>query len=158
MPTTQHNPKTAHARRFAALMAGCDLGNASEEEALGKFRALRRMAADSGLRIVDVLELPDVKQAIDDQMQPRRQESAALQKAMEQADALREELTARTRDVRKLAELLAQARNTKAGRVAPSRKQGNATRSAGTQAVSDLATLIVVLVLMYLSSFIKGCN
>ena len=149
MPTTQHNPKTAHARRFAALMAGCDLGNASEEEALGKFRALRRMAADSGLRIVDALELPDVKQAIDDQMQPRRQESPALQSALEQATALREELTARMRDVRKMAELLAEARNAPAGRVTPSRQCSEAAHSFGAQSwVFEVGAVLLGLLML----------
>lgn len=108
MPTAQQNPKVINARLIAALMAGSDTGNACEAEAMNKFRALRRMASDAGLRIVDVLELPDVRQAIDDQMRPARQENGNLQKALEQAAALREELTERTRNVRELAELVSQ--------------------------------------------------
>jgi hypothetical protein len=107
MPNAQNNP-AINARRFAALLAGFDTGNGSEEEALAKGRALRRMAADVGLRVVDVMELPEVKQAIDDQMRPARTESPALQEALHRALALQDELTERTRDVRQLAELLSQ--------------------------------------------------
>jgi hypothetical protein len=106
MPTTQHNSKAINARRFAALFAGFDTGNASDEEALSKGRALRRMAADNNLRIVDLLEMPEIRQAIDDQMQPLRKNGRDLETAMEQAAALREELTERTRNVRALAEML----------------------------------------------------
>jgi hypothetical protein len=105
MPSAQTNSKI-NARRFAALLAGFDLGNGSDEEALAKARALRRMAAEAGMRLVDVMELPEVKQAIDDQLHPSRQESAELRDALEQAAALREELTERTRDARRLAEML----------------------------------------------------
>jgi hypothetical protein len=111
MPNVQQNP-AINARRFAALLAGFDTGNACEEEALSKGRALRRMASDAGLRVVDVLELPDVKRAIDDQLRPARKEGPELQEAVERAEALREELTERTRDVRKLAELLRQQEET----------------------------------------------
>ncbi len=107
MPNAQNNTKV-NARRFAALLAGFDLGNTSEEEALAKARVLRRMAADAGMRLVDVMELPDVKQAIDEQLHPAREESAELRDALQEAAALREELTERTRDVRKLADLLRQ--------------------------------------------------
>lgn len=106
MATAQQNTKTFDAKRFAALLAGFDLGNASEEEAMSKGRVMRRMAAQANMRIVDLLELPDVRKAIDDQMQPRREAAPDLREAMEQATALREELTERTRDVRKLAETL----------------------------------------------------
>ena len=107
MPNAQTNPKI-NARRFAALLAGFDLGNGSEEEALAKARVLRRMAADAGMRLVDVMELPEVKRAIDDQLHPAREESAELRDALREAAALREELTERTRNVRELADLLRQ--------------------------------------------------
>jgi len=66
-------PPPIDARRFAALMAGFDLGNPNEAEAMGKGRALRRMVAACGLRMVDVMEMPDVREALDAQMQPLRQ-------------------------------------------------------------------------------------
>lgn len=106
MATTRQNTKAFDAKRFAALLAGFDLGNMSEEEAAIKGREMRRMAAKAGMRIVDLMELPDVRKAIDDQMQPARNKDGHLHAALEQAAALREELTERTRDVRKLAELL----------------------------------------------------
>ena len=110
MPVTQHNSNGINAKRFAALLAGFDTGNACEEEALSKGRALRRMASEKNLRIVDVLEMADVRKAIDDQMQPVREDRRELESAMEQTAMLREELTQRTRDVRRLAEMLTQAR------------------------------------------------
>jgi hypothetical protein len=66
------------AERFAALMAGFDTGNPSESEAMGKVRALRRMVAaktlpdGTPLRIVDAWELPEIRVAIDTQLQPAR--------------------------------------------------------------------------------------
>src|SRR5579883_2039517 len=111
MPAVNTNP-ILNARRFAALLAGFDTGNGSEEEALSKARSLRRMATAAGMRIVDVLELAEVKKAIDDQMKPARTESPALQEALELATALREELTERMRDVRMLAERLRQQEET----------------------------------------------
>jgi hypothetical protein len=107
MPNAQNKPKI-DARRFAALLAGFDTGNGSEEEAIAKVRALRRMAEAAGMRVVDVMELPEVKQAIDDQMGPKRQESPELREALEQAAAMQEELTERTRNVRNLADSLKQ--------------------------------------------------
>ena len=70
------------------------------------------MAADNNLRIVDLLEMPEIRQAIDDQMQPLRKNGRDLETAMEQAAALREELTERTRNVRALAEMLTREKET----------------------------------------------
>jgi hypothetical protein len=111
MDTVQGQPTVFDAEdaaRFAALMAGFDTGNPSESEAISKARALRRMAAERKLRLVDVLELPEIRQALDDQMQPLRRGSPESENAL---DALREELTERTRDVRVLAEELAQCKD-----------------------------------------------
>jgi len=99
-------PSDFDAERFAALWAGFDMGNASEAEAMNKGRALRRMVAASGLRIVDVMGRADVMQALDAQLQPVREESAELKAAFleiakladlakqreEMIDELREEL------------------------------------------------------------------
>lgn len=66
------------AERFAALMAGFDTGNPSEAEAMGKGRVLRRMVAGktlpdgTPLRLVDAWELPEIRAAIDRQLQPVR--------------------------------------------------------------------------------------
>ncbi len=144
------NREAFNARRFAALMAGFDTGNVFlEEEAVSKGRALRKMAAEANLRIVDALELPDVKKAIDEQMQPVRQESHALQTAMEQAAALREELTARTRDVRRMAELLAKARSGQKVSPAPSSDGSGAAHSFGSQSwVFEAGAVLLALLLM----------
>jgi hypothetical protein len=88
MPATQQEPKfTAdEAQRFVALIAGFDIGNPSEPEAMAKARMMRRMASAKGLRIVDAFELPEIRQAIDEQMQPVRApvaDVAALQAELE---------------------------------------------------------------------------
>lgn len=144
MPNTQTN-SSINAKRFAALLAGFDTGNGSEEEALSKGRALRRMAADAGMRVVDVMELPAVKQAIDAQMRPNRKESPALQQALEQAAQLQEELTERTRNARQLAELLRrQKEETEAlGReLALARRAGSRAPSAPVPAPSAPASSV----------------
>lgn len=112
MPNAQTNSTLVNARRFAALLAGFDVGNGCEEEALSKGRALRRMAAEANMRIVDLLELPDVRRAIDEQLRPVRKGDAGLREALERAAALQDELTERTRDVRRLAELLREREQT----------------------------------------------
>jgi hypothetical protein len=60
------------AQRFAALMAGFDTGNASQEESAVKGQMMRRMVAEKGLRLVDTFELPEIRYAIDRQLQPVR--------------------------------------------------------------------------------------
>jgi hypothetical protein len=60
------------AQRFAALMAGFDTGNPSEPEAISKGCVLRRMAAEKHLRLVDAWELPEIRRAIDAQLEPAR--------------------------------------------------------------------------------------
>jgi len=68
---TQHFTD-AEADRFAALMAGFDTGNPSEAEAMNKGRAARRMAIEKGLRLCDAWELPEIRHAVDRQLQPVR--------------------------------------------------------------------------------------
>ena len=106
MPATQQQEKfnAEESQRVAVLMAGGETSNPSEPEAIVKLRMMRRMIAAKGLRIVDALELPEIRKALDDQMQPVRHGGPDLQAAMEQAAALREELITRTRDVRNLME------------------------------------------------------
>ena len=153
MPTAQQKPKSINARRFAALLAGFDTGNASEEEAVSKGRALRRMAADANMRIVDVLELPEVRQALDDQMQPVRGESKEMQKALEQLALLREELTARTRDVRRMAELLAKKQSGQTVHAAPACETGDAAHSFGAQSwVFEVGAVLLALVLLCMAA------
>lgn len=139
MPGVTNNP-AINARRFAALLAGFDTGNGSEEEALAKGRVLRRMAADAGMRVVDAMELPDVKRAIDDQMRPTRTESPALQEALNWALDLQDELTERTRDVRKLAELLSQEEE----RTEELRRELTVSRTSGATASLEMKFLVAV--------------
>ena len=84
MPVTQQQAifTTEEAERFAKLCAGFDVCNASEAEAMGKGRALRRMLVEKKIRLVDALEMPEIRKALDDQMQPVRSpipDVAALQ-------------------------------------------------------------------------------
>jgi hypothetical protein len=153
MPTAQQKPKSINARRFVALLAGFDTGNASEEEAMSKGRALRRMAADANMRIVDVLELPEIRQALDDQMQPVRGESKEMQKALEQLASLREELTARTRDVRRMAELLGKKQSGQTIPTAPACESGDAAHSFGAQSwVFELGAVLLAVVLLCMAA------
>jgi len=168
-----------NARRFAALFAGFDTGNACEAEALSKGRALRCIAAQLNMRIVDLLEVPEVRQAIDDQMHPARQGRRELEDAMEHAAALREELTERTRDVRNLAEMLARQKEvSKALReelaatcattgpsptqktppqnhaVSPARVFHDVSHSCGAQSwVFEIAVVIVAFILLCMAGF-----
>jgi hypothetical protein len=164
MPNAQQNP-AINARRFAALLAGFDTGNACEEEALSKGRALRRMASDAGLRVVDVLELPEVRQAVDDQLRPARKDSPQMQEAVDRAEALREELMERTRDVRQLAEMLRQQEETTEalrGQLAAARSSPVPVRAAparptlGAQSwVFEAGTVLLALALL-IAAFCGG--
>jgi hypothetical protein len=92
------------AQRFAALMAGFEIGNASEVEAIGKGRQMRRMAGEKGIRLVDAFELAEIRDAIDAQMQPVRlavPDVAALETEIED---LRGKLAVAVPKVRELAE------------------------------------------------------
>ena len=94
MPVTQQQPifTTEEAERFAMLWAGFDMGTQNEAEAISKGRAVRRMLAgkkfDDGaaVRLVDALELPEIRAALDAQMLPRRQpvpDVAALEEKLQ---------------------------------------------------------------------------
>ena len=133
MPKAQANP-AVDARRVAALLAGFDLDNGSEEEAISKARALRRMAANANIRIVDLLELPDVRKAVDDQMQPRRHESEELQEAQELAASLAGELNDRMGDVTKLANQLREQEET--SETLRQQLAANQTQSSGIAGMS----------------------
>jgi hypothetical protein len=112
MPATQSQPKfTAHeADRFAALMAGFDTGNPSDAEAVGKAKALRRMASAAGLRVIDALELPEVRHALDEQMHPVRHQGDASALQAENED-LRARLAVVVPKVTELAESLKRAQD-----------------------------------------------
>lgn len=88
---------------FAKCIARFDIANPSEAEAMNAARALRRMVAREGLRFVDVMERADVKQALDAQLQPVREDSPELKEAfgkvaqLAEALAREKEITARLR-------------------------------------------------------------
>jgi hypothetical protein len=107
MPATQSQSKftVEEAQRFAALMAGFDTGNPSQAEADGKGRALRRMASAAGMRVIDVLELQEIRQAIDEQMQPVRHQGDVSALQAENED-LRARLAVVVPKVTELAEAL----------------------------------------------------
>jgi hypothetical protein len=113
MGTTQQQPRVFDAQdaeRFAALVAGADTGNPSEPEAMGKFRFLRRMLAERKLRLVDALELPEIRQALDDQMQPIRQAVPAVAALQAENEDLRGKLAVAVPKVRELAEAIKKER------------------------------------------------
>jgi C4-dicarboxylate-specific signal transduction histidine kinase len=95
MPVSSQN--LFDAREFARLMARFDTGNPSEAEAMNAGRALRRMVAGHNLRLVDVFERSDVKQALDDQLQVVREESSELREAFAKITELAD-LLARERE------------------------------------------------------------
>lgn len=87
MPATPQEQKFTgeEPQRFAALAAGFETGN-PEPEAVSKGRMMRRMAEAKGMRLVDVYELPEIRKALDDQLQPVRSpvpDVAALQAELE---------------------------------------------------------------------------
>jgi hypothetical protein len=105
------------AERFAGLWAGADTTNNNEAEAITKFRAARRMAAGSNLRMVDCMTgRDDVMRALDAQMKPLRKNTGAsaadLAAARERVDKLGAENLDLMRKVRELAELLKQEKET----------------------------------------------
>jgi len=109
MATAQQQPMVFDAKeaeRFAALWAGFDTGNASEAEAMGKGRVMRRMAAERNLRIVDALELPEIRQALDDQMQPARMPVPDVAALRAENEDLQEKLARVVPEVTRLADAL----------------------------------------------------
>jgi hypothetical protein len=115
MGTTQHQSAVFDAKgaeRFAALWAGWDTWNASEPEAMSKGRAARRMVAEKGLRIIDALELPEIRQALDDQMQPIRQAVPDVAALRAEAEDLRGKLALVVPKLREVAEALKEEKET----------------------------------------------
>lgn len=77
------------AKRIANTWAGCDLGNDNRGEAAVKFEAVRRMAAAENMSVIELLDLPEVVAAIDEQMHPVRrskEEVIRLQQALEECE------------------------------------------------------------------------
>jgi hypothetical protein len=113
MSTAQSQPAVfdvEDAARFAALLAGFDTTNPSESEAMSKARALRRMAAERKVRIVDALELPEIRQALDDQMEPIRQVGPDVDALQAEIEDLRGKLAMVVPKVTELAHALSTER------------------------------------------------
>lgn len=92
----------AEAQTIASLWAGWETGNASEAEAMAKVRVLWRKCGEKKTRIIDMLELPEIRLAIDQQLSPVRgpcPSCAALQGELQEAET---KLTERERQTRKL--------------------------------------------------------
>jgi hypothetical protein len=96
MPGAANN--TLDADTVAKMIARFETSNPSEAEAINAMRMFRRMVAAEGLRVVDVLERADVKQALDAQLQPVREDSAELKEAFGKVRQLGDEL-AQERDI-----------------------------------------------------------
>jgi len=166
MPATQQEPKftAEEAERFASFMAGGDTSNPAEHEAIGKLRMMRRMAVAKGLRIIDALELPEIRKAIDDQLQPVR---AANTDAAAQAEVeeLRGKLAVVVPKVRELTEALTREKELTAklrgqSHPAQSGAASNATGSVvttpclGAQSwLFEIAVVVAALVLMVVAAF-----
>jgi hypothetical protein len=92
----------AEAERFASLWAGSDTGNTAEPEVAIKFRQLRRLASEKNLRIIDALELPEIRKAIDDQLHPTRVPCAGCVAAQAETQAAKTALAERERQTKQL--------------------------------------------------------
>ena len=166
MASTQQEPKftTEEAQRFAALVAGFDAGNPSEAEAMGKARMMRRMAVAKGLRLVDVFELPEIRKAIDDQLQPVRSantECAAKAEADELrgklavvVPKLREMTEALTREKELTAQLRRQSQRAQRGAASNGKGSGVTSPSLGAQSwLVELSAVVAAVVLMVMAAF-----
>lgn len=158
MPASKQEPKftTEEAQRFASFMAGGDTSNPAEHEAIGKLRMMRRMAAAKGLRLVDVFELPEIRQAIDDQLQPVR---AANTDAAAQAEVeeLRGKLAVVVPKVRELSEALTREKELTAqlrGQSRPAQSCGVTSPCLGAQSwLFEVAVVVAAMVLMVMAAF-----
>jgi hypothetical protein len=158
MPAPQQKPKFTQeeAQRSAALWAGFETGNLSEAEAMGKGRIVRRMFAAKGLRIIDALELPEIRKAIDYQLHPVR---AANADAVAQAEVeeLRGKLAMVVPKVRELSEALTREKELTAtlrGQSHPAQSSVVTSPSLGAQSwLFEVAVVVTALVLMVMAAF-----
>jgi hypothetical protein len=166
MPAAQYEPKFTdpEAQRFAALWAGFETGNLSEAEAMGKGRIVRRMFAAKGLRIIDALELPEIRKAIDDQLQPVRAANSdtAAQAEVEElrgklavvVPKVRELTEALTREKELTAQLRGQSHPAQHGAVGNGAGSTVTSPSLGAQSwLFEIAVVVTALVLMVVAAF-----
>jgi hypothetical protein len=158
MPATQQGPTftTEEAQRFAALWAGFETGNPSLPEAMGKGRLMRSMTAAKGLRIADALELPEIRKAIDDQLQPVRAANTDTA-AQAEVEALRGKLAVVVPKVRELTEALTREKELTAklrGQSHPAQNCVVNSPCLGAQSwLFEIAVLGAALVLMVMAAF-----
>lgn len=166
MPAPQQEPKftTDEAQRFAALVAGFEIANPSEAEAMLKGRLMRRMAVAKGLRLVDVFELPETRKVIDDQLEPVR---AANTDAAAQAEVeeLRGKLALVVPKLREVTEALTREKELTAklrGKSLPAQSDAACngacsvvtSPSLGAQSwLFEIAVVVAALVLMVVAAF-----
>lgn len=158
MPAPQQEPKFTdpEAQRFASLWAGFETGNPSEAEAMGKGRVMRRMFAAKGLRIIDALELPEIRKAIDDQLQPVRSANTdAAAKA--EVEELRGKLAVVVPKVRELTEALTREKELTAklrGQSHPAQSSVVNSPSLGAQSwLFEIAVVVAAMVLILMAAF-----
>ncbi len=161
--TEIHDGRGATLRR--ALVAGFEIGNQSEAEAIGKGRMMRRMAVAKGLRLVDVFELPEIRKAIDDQIQPVRAANTDSA-AKAEAEELRGKLAVVVPKLREMTEALTREKELTAQlrRRSPAQQQHGAVSigavsgidspSLGAQSwLFEVAVVVAALVLMVMGTF-----
>jgi hypothetical protein len=109
MGTAQQQPKPVDPERLAALMGRYDTSNPSEAEAMNAARMMRRMVGSAGVRLIDALERPDVREALDRALQPVRspvQNSPALLAAQQETKELHDMLSVVVPKLREVTEAL----------------------------------------------------
>lgn len=105
MATTYQQPRVfddAEAQTLAGLWAGWETVNANEAEAMNKGRALRRKAAEKNLRVIDMLELPEIRAAVDAQLSPTRSPCATCTALDAELEKAHQKLADREKQTRKL--------------------------------------------------------
>jgi hypothetical protein len=158
MAAPKQEPKFTleEAQRFAALWAGFETGNPSVPEAMGKGRLMRGMTAAKGLRIADALELPEIRKAIDDQLQPVR--AANMDGAAKaEVEELRGKLAVVVPKVRELTEALTREKELTAqlrGQSRPAQSCVVTSPCLGAQSwVFEIAVVGAALVLIVMAAF-----
>jgi hypothetical protein len=158
MPTPQQEPKFTQeeAQRFAALWAGFETVNPSEHEAMAKGRMMRRVAAAKGLQVVDALELPEIRKAIDDQLQVVRAANTDSA-AKAEVEELRGKLAVVVPKLREMTEALAREKELTAklrGQSRPAQSSVVTSPSLGAQSwLFEVEVVVAALVLLVVAAF-----
>jgi hypothetical protein len=139
---------------FVKLIASFDTGNPSEAEAMTAGRLMRRSLVTHGLRLVDVMGRPDVIQALDDQLQPVREESPELKEAFQKVADLADLAKQREDIIDELQQELARGAGNCACPMTPSRASQGGLVSAGlVNGVLVAAVSLATITLLIASAF-----